>query len=115
VIIYKCWFCLKEIPDKFKDKGVGICWRCGKSFTPSRYYEKPESHKYCSKECRYPIFCDDKCKKSLKKLLDKWHWMLDYTSYHYNVRRSEIEKKKIQIYKYITLTLLSIITIFILI
>lgn len=110
----KCWFCLKEIQqDKFKNRGVGICWKCGKPFTPSPYYVKPESHKYCSKDCRYPRFCNDKCEASLKKLLKIWHDQLDYTSYHYNVNRSGIEKRRIRIYKGIILTILSILTVFI--
>lgn len=39
MIIYKYWFCCKEIPDKHKGKGADICWRCGNPFVPSRHYE----------------------------------------------------------------------------
>ncbi len=105
MITYKCWFCNKEIQqDKFKEKGAGICWKCGNPFEPNPSYIKPEFHKYCSKECRYPMFCDDNCKKSLRKILKRWHSLLDYTSYHYdhyNINKSRFQKIKSRIFKYI--------------
>jgi len=103
-MIFKCWFCNREIPNKFKDKGAGICWRCGKSFKPNPSYIKPEFHKYCSKECRYPQFCDYICKNSFKKLLKKWHKMLDYTSYHYdhyNINKGRFQKIKLRICRFL--------------
>lgn len=110
---FKCWLCRREISFKFKNAGIGICWKCGKKFGPyatkSRSSRDPSIWKYCSKECRYPKFCNDKCEASFKKLLKKWHGMLDYTY----VRKNGIEKIKIRTYKYIILTILGILSIFI--
>ncbi len=110
-----CWFCRREIIIKFKNADVGICWKCGKEFGPyaaeSRSNKDPSIWKYCSKDCRYPKFCDDKCEASFRKILKKWHRMLDYTY----MRSNGIEKAKIRIYKYGILTILGILIIFIII